>query len=1166
MADDAAAPTHTDSSQVSDPYVIYQLRKPSQRGTAVIPRFVPNTHAPAFSPANYRFARVWTAHDNTVVSPSALLHVPRSFEYAGSLGSESSLWSDTASWVSVSSLRTTPSEPRAPLLHSNHTPVSAASFFNSDLENHRLRSSFRASSHLSDIDSPIPNDFRYPPALSESLSEDAVIDDLLSLRKPQFPQIRNHSSLHNSRDTSAVHRQSSYRNSRSSQHRSTPRSNPNRNSLIPPLTRKRRTLWQWLFCTNKAAMSTTVPSVTISKTATAVRRRIQPVNSAPNARTQRPRSENPTNQSSTTPRSKDRVPNADKDFLNRTQTAPDAPTTKNKASRRRHPSFEIRKGRPSGSTRSGRSMSWNFMSRGFLGRDKNLPKEPKEKKKRKSKAKDKPRQVPPEEPKEPRRFHRLVFKRSSSRKAKNSNKDAPKSTKRSAPAHAQKSLNVRPRKESHKTVNIKKGLTAEDRPREDRPRKSTKQLLEPVTGGGAPLPKSVVPSLREKQTNGKGSQTQRMRSTGSSEPVTSRISSDLSSTSYGRTNESDSSRSASNRLRQKYRPPTHELDPAAQGVSSDVSSHVSGGVGRTSPQVKTPDPNGDSAFLPSPDIRGVDPKILFRDSPHRAPLFAYPSTSSGSGGFSESTAWENNLSEYPDYTPAFGNFSSTAPELIAMMDPVTRAKEKNRARSIGGPLSYLMKQHDIDGDVNTESSGLTSLADESVSTHKTFSVTGEEYLFRSQLSGGFEGRTHGKAMNHMKTQETEQMQTAGGTESKRPIFQSYPMHPSQAKSPSHASSGASPRRFHSDWSDPHATDIDVYCQCNCSCVYEEECRRTCELIYGRSPSASSTRSRYGYQGFTTLPPAIQGNGRPKKMGSVDLYDNIGQEPFPTGKGGNGDHRQSTQKTYFRANGVDEIGDSEVERFLSEANGGRMGTTNVVGMHSSRNKNAVSGKGEARTKRSSRGRYNVEKSGRNDESSDRPRVRSSKAQHHTRDGKRRSSSKRTGQHRKQTDSEGSDRQQKGRTDVRVERSSKTRADGTRENVENEVGEEWQGSRKERGQQMGNSYVVKRSGLPPSSQAHTGQAHYASKEMQHETRRSQGEEMNMIGVEPVVELEYENTNGLVQIGQKGEVNKVKSRSKVEHRRRTTNGKEGEVRPRSRQTSKHSSRSRTPIFGVF
>jgi len=161
------------------------------------------------------------------------------------------------------------------------------------------------------------------------------------------------------------------------------------------------------------------------------------------------------------------------------------------------------------------------------------------------------------------------------------------------------------------------------------------------------------------------------------------------------------------------------------------------------------------------------------------------------------------------------------------------------------------------------------------------------------------------------------MSMSDGSGAPRPIFKNSALFSHTARmSPSHGSS-ASPRRFHSDWSDPHATDIDVYCQCSCTCVYEEECRRTCELVYGRSPSVSSSRSctRRGYRGFKSLPPAMDNSilkyGRP----GPDMDGGPEKEPAayggkPFSSPSNPDARRSAERTYIRANALDELPDPQ----------------------------------------------------------------------------------------------------------------------------------------------------------------------------------------------------------------------------------------------------------------
>lgn len=72
--------------------------------------------------------------------------------------------------------------------------------------------------------------------------------------------------------------------------------------------------------------------------------------------------------------------------------------------------------------------------------------------------------------------------------------------------------------------------------------------------------------------------------------------------------------------------------------------------------------------------------------------------------------------------------------------------------------------------------------------------------------------------------------------------------------------GARHRRsldIHSDWSDPHATDIDVYCQCDCNCVYEEMCRRYC----GAGSVRSGTQSLRSGSCASTVPGSLRGSSR-----------------------------------------------------------------------------------------------------------------------------------------------------------------------------------------------------------------------------------------------------------------------------------------------------------------
>ena len=333
-------------------------------------------------------------------------------------------------------------------------------------------------------------------------------------------------------------------------------------------------------------------------------------------------------------------------------------------------------------------------------------------------------------------------------------------------------------------------------------------------------------------------------------PVTSRVSSDLSTNSQNVRPDMPN-----------YAPPA-PFDPAAHAVSSDVSSHLSASPDPTiyakitNPVLHVPPP------LPS--LRGtIEHSSMPRRSLHQ--------------GATSPPAMPN-----PTLLNPFATSSPTAPA-----DPVQRAMEKNMARSqAGGPLSYLsstMRQPRED-DACSDSTGLTSLADESVSTHHTASAFGDEYQYVSQLPGALSrslhtyqrpariNQAHASLARYRYNEYEDQSKSSSNEGSTRPIFQSSAIFttPPHGRAPSRGSSGASPRRYHSDWSDPHATDIDVFCQCNCSCVYEEECRRTCELIYGRPSSVSSRGSRHRMSGseFKMLPASM--GSRIRSGGSATL--------------------------------------------------------------------------------------------------------------------------------------------------------------------------------------------------------------------------------------------------------------------------------------------------------
>eukprot|EP00177_Eucheuma_denticulatum_P006514 GFKZ01011863.1.p1 GENE.GFKZ01011863.1~~GFKZ01011863.1.p1 ORF type:complete len:1220 (-),score=115.51 GFKZ01011863.1:674-4333(-) len=852
MAEAATTASNASTAAASDPYVIYQLRKPSQRGTAVIPRFVPNTHAPAFSPANYRFARVWANDSNA--PPNSLLQVPRSFEYAGSLGSESSFWSDTSSWVSVSSLRTAQSDQRQPLLHSaSPAKVSAAAFFAKDYgpTTNALRST---SNRSSDINRPT---FRYPAALSESISEDAVVDDLLGTRDSRFPHIST--SGHSQRLTM---RPSNDHHSRAP--RNTSRALP-RSGLLPALTRKRRNLWQWLFCSDQVATST-VASVT-----------------GPPAP--------PKNRG----RAADRVPGGDKEFFGRTSRGRD-----NQKSKSRTPSFELRRGRPERESPR-RTVSWSFVPKALLGRDQRRRKPPSTKPparenpvkedfiKRSQRKKDRPRAYV-EEPES--RGNKFGFA-----KAMPGRTESPH---RREPTRSEEERRRRPQEKSR-----------QDRPREDRPRQSGKPHLKNPSSV-APVQTSVVPSLREKDGSGSFQPLmQRMRSADSSDPVTSRISSDLSSTlerSLGSRSGSSTPVDLKKALggARGLEPAAHGLDPAANGVSSDVSSHASGVHEKHSPDSQVPisDETEPPVMLGGIDFSTINAARASRNPQLRSGLFAFPSSSTESSGI----LGQNGARSWEKAQTYSGNSTSEdqhgLDNYVGLTNAAVGATEQSLKSSIGDPLSYLItKERDTDAD--TQSTGLTSLADESVSTHKTVSGVPDDFRIIPSTNGAprYQNRDPKISARQMHEHRDDLSDSSGSANQQPHIFKNSALFSrNQPMSPSHLSS-ASPRRFHSDWSDPHATDIDVFCQCDCSCVYEEECRRSCDLVYGRSPSVSSTRSCSRRSGFQSLPPGVSSSELKNRRPSEDSRSGDGRSGYAGSR--NSDHevseraRMQEEKKYGR---------------------------------------------------------------------------------------------------------------------------------------------------------------------------------------------------------------------------------------------------------------------------
>lgn len=664
----------------------------------------------------------------------------------------------------------------------------------------------------------------------------------------------------------------------------------------------------------------------------------------------------------------------------------------------------------------------------------------------------------------------------------------------------------------------------QDRPREDRSRRS-RQSQTKVNASVAPVQKSVVPSLREKK--GVGSippLTQRMRSADSSDPVTSRISSDLSST-LDRSMGSRSGNSTPVHMKTRQAG-EQEFDPAANGVSSDVSSHENSGLpGKMSPDEHTPMPEdpGPPIGMGGVDFSTINAARASRNPQLRSELFAFPSSSTESGGFfgPSDKSWENPRSAYPEYTTAeSAGVRSDAGVDAAMFDPVARALEKNRSRSGGGPLSYLLSEQDQDMDVDTQSTGLTSLADESVSTHKTVSAVGEDYKMMPSVMGNPRYYHRGDAMGNARQLQEHREDMSDSSGSVQPhIFKNSALFSScRPLSPSRVSN-SSPRRFHSDWSDPHATDIERFCQCNCGCVYEEECRRTCELVYGRrSPSVSSSRSYSRRAGFQSLTPGGQDSelSTRKKFSSTPNYDDASSHS----RGYNSTDREGeekkvvSEKRYSQVIGKDEPLRSRSRRGPStsspydpdSSNSGNceMGTRqrHIYNEKNYEHDTALRGaqqfedrprreRREGHTERSNRNYKDYSKpshssssrTGQNDAtrvirkyesrhlSGPRQETRPSSREQRSRPSSRNTSSSRqsSGQH-KEYNGHGSGRQDESSEAVATERrrrevherrkygSSDKRLDGA--------------------QQMGNSYVLKRDGPPPFSQSNYPQPYRAT----------------------------------------------------------------------------------------
>lgn len=894
------------------------------------------------------------------------------------------------------------------------------------------------------------------------------------------------------------------------------------------------------------------------------------------------------------------------------------------------------------------------------------PKESPKMKRKKHRQKDRARGIVVAEERGSREAHHLRFQRSSS------GKEQPPQGRRDGQREREA------RKSRRTTEAVVRHEQPQDRPREDRPRGDRPREDRPrQTGQGqmnesAPVQKSVVPSLREKKGGSGSVHSQRMRSVESADPVTSRISSDLSST----IERSTFSGASTPVIRQGFSADGHDLDPAANGVSSDVSSHASGGPGKSSPvEQKAPtalieEPAG---FAPPIDFDAINARRESQGTPFRSEEFAYPSLSTTESGVVDpggAREWESPTAAYPEYpNPSPKLAVDPTPDLSKLTDPVARALEKNRARSAGGPLSYLMRTHETENDVDTLSTGLTSLADESVSTHKTFSGV-EEYKAMPGYGGSsrYRYRDPKKTARHFQEIPDDISDTSGP--GRLVIFKNSGLfNPAGAMSPSRVSSSASPRRFHSDWSDPHATDIDVYCQCSCSCVYEEECRRTCELVYGRSsPSVSSSRScsRRGYSGFQTLPPAMDTEMRYRNLSpnlSPNGVESSGEPQAFIGPRGDGGktgfeaRKKSAQKSYMRASEVDElpdprsagVGQTTYHAYVSSQTESHMYDAVPRYEYQEESTNPSSQSKRYRTDKHNNDRRRAEsREGRTSRSDQRLRTvqeesRGSRPRTHHRDSSR--STRRPGSsphHRSSSREEGSThpREQRTRTSSRntsgsgssrhspglpkvqdVPRNGKKRDFSDEIVVErrrrdaDERKKYGQGPHVAGTQQMGNSYVVKRNGLPPFNQAQMPEPYRASgfgREVSYDFEDEQSNSSSMLatrqwpsgtydtsspvghGPLPVVELEFETGHmGSSPDPHRSRANRSadghrgygNSPSTGQQHRKGESGNRGsrpglsspqskgsprpsakQIKVTSRQSSKSSSRSRTPLLGIF
>ncbi|CAN8062736.1 unnamed protein product [Agarophyton chilense] len=460
-------------------------------------------------------------------------------------------------------------------------------------------------------------------------------------------------------------------------------------------------------------------------------------------------------------------------------------------------------------------------------------------------------------------------------------------------------------------------------PRKDRPRRPGLQQTSDNVVHSA-MNKGKVPSIIDQAASAAKSHgtMQRMPSADSADPVTSRISSDLSSSTYGRGSRSDSGQSPLLRKPNHMNASPQDVDPNANAIGSDVSSFVSGAFEKRSSPVPYPTyrPPLPSANTLQENLKGG---ATMGPAPYRPMSPRFPGVSLKNGALvkeSQQTAFLTESTNLPIRSPKKGMSMTDGMSVPypSLESTGSLPRQKSRSRSAGGTLSqHSSFLYDAD---DTASPGLTSLADESVSTHKTvstrLSVLNEDFPFvvetdalamDEHAAAAAAAATGASAAARGAEYQSPPLPTEGRF-SQKPIFQNSALVLNARVSPSFGSSSAS-SRYHSDWSHPHATAIDVFCQCSCTCVYEEECRRKCELVYERSPSASSSsRSCQGYRGFKSLPPAIHTNGM--RMQQIMQQDATMGQHFSDVRVIEGalSQEDSARRRIARASEVDELPD------------------------------------------------------------------------------------------------------------------------------------------------------------------------------------------------------------------------------------------------------------------